>query len=145
MVSVFVNLIVLTSTHGVVLVPLTSPKLLVVNSEKVAAVVSVVVVVVVIPLGVTVAATASVAVVSLVLNMKQVIQMLIAYEYLVLDRPSERPRLNLKPRTVDSAPSAAPKSAGSKPDPFGGAKPVDTDKALHEIEKKHEEPKKDEE
>ncbi|KAK4517604.1 uncharacterized protein ATC70_000944 [Mucor velutinosus] len=58
------------------------------------------------------------------------------------DRPSERPRLNLKPRTVDSAASAAPKSTGSKPDPFGGAKPVDTDKALHDIEKKHEEPKK---
>lgn len=66
---------------------------------------------------------------------------------LILDRPSERPRLNLKPRTVDAAASSAPKSAGSKPDPFGGAKPVDTDKALHDLEKKHEseEPKKDEE
>lgn len=145
MVSVFVNLTVLMSIHGVVLVPSISLKPLVVNSEKVAVVDSVVVVVVVTPLGVIVAATALVAVVSLDINIKQVIQMLITYEYIVLDRPSERPRLNLKPRTVDSAPSAAPRSAGSKPDPFGGAKPVDTDKALHEIEKKHDEPKKDEE
>lgn len=61
------------------------------------------------------------------------------------DRPSERPRLNLKPRTVDAAASSAPKSTSSKPDPFGGAKPVDTDKALHDLEKKHDESKKDEE
>lgn len=54
------------------------------------------------------------------------------------DRPSERPRLNLKPRTVDTAASSAPKSASSKPDPFGGAKPVDTDKVLNELEKKHD-------
>lgn len=57
---------------------------------------------------------------------------------LSLDRPSERPRLNLKPRTVDTAASSAPKSTGSKPDPFGGAKPVDTDKVLHDLEKKHD-------
>jgi hypothetical protein len=61
------------------------------------------------------------------------------------DRPSERPRLNLKPRTVDTASAAPVKSAGSKPDPFGGAKPVDTEKVLHTVEKKleTEEPKKD--
>jgi hypothetical protein len=62
-----------------------------------------------------------------------------------LDRPSERPRLNLKPRTVDTASSAPIKSTGSKPDPFGGARPVDTEKVLNDLEKKHEaeEPKKD--
>jgi hypothetical protein len=42
----------------------------------------------------------------------------------------------LKPRTVDAASTAAPvKSSGSKPDPFGGAKPVDT-KTTQELEKK---------
>ncbi|KAI8647668.1 hypothetical protein BD408DRAFT_408302 [Parasitella parasitica] len=40
---------------------------------------------------------------------------------------SERPRLNLKPRTVDSVTGSEPTSArNNKPDPFGGAKPVDT-------------------
>ncbi|KAI8085821.1 uncharacterized protein B0P05DRAFT_585338 [Gilbertella persicaria] len=57
------------------------------------------------------------------------------------DRPSERPRLNLKPRTVDSPAANASKSASSKPDPFGGAKPVDTDKALKKFE--GDEPKKE--
>jgi hypothetical protein len=63
-----------------------------------------------------------------------------------IDRPSERPRLNLKPRTVDNTSSAPTKNAGSKPDPFGGAKPVDTAKVLETIEKKHESdvPKKEE-
>jgi hypothetical protein len=64
MVSVFANLIVLMLIHGVVLAPLISPKLLVVNSEKVVVVDSVVVVAVVIHLGVTVTVTVSVAVVS---------------------------------------------------------------------------------
>jgi translation initiation factor 4B len=52
----------------------------------------------------------------------------------------------LKPRTVDTTTSAPTRSAGSKPDPFGGAKPVDTAKALDTIEKKHESdmPKKEE-
>ncbi|KAI7893865.1 uncharacterized protein EV154DRAFT_500290 [Mucor mucedo] len=57
------------------------------------------------------------------------------------DRPSERPRLNLKPRTVETV-SATPAKSSGKPDPFGGARPVDTDKALHDIEKKHDEPTK---
>ncbi|KAI9483848.1 MAG: hypothetical protein EXX96DRAFT_559922 [Benjaminiella poitrasii] len=56
------------------------------------------------------------------------------------DRPAERPRLNLKPRSAETAPSgeSARASSGSKPDPFGGAKPVDTASVLNKIEKKHE-------
>jgi translation initiation factor 4B len=42
----------------------------------------------------------------------------------------------LKPRTVETASAAPVKSSGSKPDPFGGAKPVDTTKVLQELEKK---------
>jgi translation initiation factor 4B len=55
------------------------------------------------------------------------------------DRPAERPRLNLKPRSVENATdSASTPSKANKPDPFGGAKPVDTDKALKDLEKKLE-------
>ncbi|KAI9277374.1 hypothetical protein BY458DRAFT_504770 [Sporodiniella umbellata] len=56
------------------------------------------------------------------------------------DRPSERPRLNLKPRTVDThsdSPSTSTPKA-NKPDPFGGARPVDTDKVMKDLEKKIE-------
>ncbi|GAA5808440.1 hypothetical protein MFLAVUS_001831 [Mucor flavus] len=58
------------------------------------------------------------------------------------ERPSERPRLNLKPRTVEApAAAAAPaRSTANKPDPFGGARPVDTDKGLSKVEKKLDEP-----
>ncbi|KAI8874730.1 RNA-binding domain-containing protein [Backusella circina FSU 941] len=59
-------------------------------------------------------------------------------------RPSERPRLNLKPRTVDST-SSAPSKSSNKPDPFGGAKPVDTEKKIAQIEKKHTSPSGEEE
>ncbi|KAI8375272.1 hypothetical protein EDC96DRAFT_496653 [Choanephora cucurbitarum] len=54
------------------------------------------------------------------------------------ERPSERPRLNLKPRTVDTASGSSGQNSSNKPDPFGGAKPVDTDRVLRDIEKKHE-------
>ncbi|KAK9325517.1 hypothetical protein V1517DRAFT_335851 [Lipomyces orientalis] len=53
-------------------------------------------------------------------------------------RPVERKRLNLKPRTqpVESeTPAPAPVSS-SKPNPFGGAAPVDTAKRLRELEAK---------
>ncbi|KAG1445683.1 hypothetical protein G6F56_009828 [Rhizopus delemar] len=54
------------------------------------------------------------------------------------DRPSERPRLNLKPRSVDhpSENVASPTPKANRPDPFGGAKPVDTNKALKDLENK---------
>jgi translation initiation factor 4B len=55
---------------------------------------------------------------------------------LFVGRPSERPRLNLKPRTVDAG-SSAPSKSSNKPDPFGGARPVDTAKKMDEIESKH--------
>ncbi|KAI8988271.1 hypothetical protein BDF20DRAFT_854780 [Mycotypha africana] len=55
------------------------------------------------------------------------------------DRPAERPRLNLKPRTVDNAASSGTTAQkSSKPDPFGGARPVDTDKVLKKVEEKLE-------
>lgn len=53
------------------------------------------------------------------------------------DAPAERPRLNLKPRTVDTPPAASTESPQSnKPNPFGAAKPVDTEEALKRIEDK---------
>ncbi|ORE04960.1 RNA-binding domain-containing protein [Rhizopus microsporus var. microsporus] len=55
------------------------------------------------------------------------------------DRQAERPRLNLKPRSTDNTDSAANAPAKTpKSDPFGGARPVDTDKVLKDIEKKLE-------
>ncbi|KAI8971068.1 hypothetical protein BDB01DRAFT_812632 [Pilobolus umbonatus] len=54
------------------------------------------------------------------------------------DHPVERPRLNLMPRSVETQNKPAPKTGGSKPDPFGGAKPVDTEKVLHHVEQKLE-------
>ncbi|KAK9365820.1 hypothetical protein V1509DRAFT_352437 [Lipomyces kononenkoae] len=53
-------------------------------------------------------------------------------------RPVERRRLNLKPRTqpIESeTPAVAPVSS-NKPNPFGGAAPVDTAKRLRELEEK---------
>lgn len=53
------------------------------------------------------------------------------------DAPAERPRLNLKPRTVDTPPAASTQgSQSNKPNPFGAAKPVDTEEALKRIEDK---------
>lgn len=49
--------------------------------------------------------------------------------------PTERPRLNLKPRTSD-APRDTGASSGSKASPFGAARPVDTDTALKRVEEK---------
>ena len=53
------------------------------------------------------------------------------------DAPAERPRLNLKPRSADlpSAGSSA-QTNSNKPNPFGGAKPVDTESVLQKVEKK---------
>lgn len=54
------------------------------------------------------------------------------------DAPAERPRLQLKPRSVDNVKeqSAQTPSSSSKANPFGAAKPVDTDSALKRIEEK---------
>ena len=53
------------------------------------------------------------------------------------DAPAERPRLNLKPRSADlpSAGSSA-QTNSNKPNPFGAAKPVDTESVLQKVEKK---------
>ncbi|KAJ8102664.1 hypothetical protein POJ06DRAFT_265528 [Lipomyces tetrasporus] len=53
-------------------------------------------------------------------------------------RPAERKRLNLKPRTqpVESEVPAPASVSSSKPNPFGGAAPVDTAKRLRELEAK---------
>ncbi|KAG0176997.1 hypothetical protein DFQ28_007265 [Apophysomyces sp. BC1034] len=51
------------------------------------------------------------------------------------EAPTERPRLNLKPRTVDSS-KAEDQTRSQKPSPFGAARPVDTTEALKRIEEK---------
>ncbi|KAG2218588.1 hypothetical protein INT45_013642 [Circinella minor] len=53
------------------------------------------------------------------------------------DAPAERPRLNLKPRSADLPSSGTSTQTNSnKPNPFGGAKPVDTESVLQKVEKK---------
>ncbi|KAI9320564.1 hypothetical protein BX666DRAFT_1909195 [Dichotomocladium elegans] len=52
------------------------------------------------------------------------------------DGPSERPRLNLKPRTVDAPSNESAREVSNKPNPFGAARPVDTNTALKRIEEK---------
>ncbi|KAK9334073.1 hypothetical protein V1520DRAFT_322987 [Lipomyces starkeyi] len=53
-------------------------------------------------------------------------------------RPAERRRLNLKPRTqpIESETPAPAPVTSNKPNPFGGAAPVDTAKKLRELEDK---------
>jgi len=51
------------------------------------------------------------------------------------DAPSERPRLQLQPRSSAGGPASdAPKS--NKASPFGGAKPIDSDEALKKLEER---------
>ncbi|KAH8553651.1 hypothetical protein BGW37DRAFT_518592 [Umbelopsis sp. PMI_123] len=52
------------------------------------------------------------------------------------DAPSERPRLNLQPRSTTGGgqSSEAPKS--NRSNPFGGAKPIDSDEALKKLEER---------
>jgi hypothetical protein len=51
------------------------------------------------------------------------------------ETPSERPRLQLQPRSSTGAQSSeAPRS--NKSNPFGGAKPIDSDEALKKLEEK---------
>ncbi|KAI9028984.1 hypothetical protein CLU79DRAFT_696544, partial [Phycomyces nitens] len=52
------------------------------------------------------------------------------------DAPAERPRLQLKPRTVETSGKTDGSHASSKPSPFGAAKPVNTDSVLKRIEEK---------
>jgi RNA recognition motif-containing protein len=51
------------------------------------------------------------------------------------EAPSERPRLHLQPRSTSGAQSSdAPRA--SKGNPFGGAKPIDSDEALKKLEER---------
>ncbi|KAI9268029.1 hypothetical protein BDA99DRAFT_504673 [Phascolomyces articulosus] len=53
------------------------------------------------------------------------------------DAPAERPRLNLKPRSADLPSSGGSnQQASNKPNPFGAAKPVDTESVLKKVEDK---------
>ncbi|ORX62332.1 RNA-binding domain-containing protein [Hesseltinella vesiculosa] len=51
------------------------------------------------------------------------------------NRRDERPRMNLKPRSVDHDADSAPQR-GNKPSPFGEARPVDTAKVMERVEEK---------
>ncbi|KAG0048055.1 hypothetical protein BGZ83_006943, partial [Gryganskiella cystojenkinii] len=50
--------------------------------------------------------------------------------------PATRRKLELKPRSAETAPSASAEPAASKGSPFGAAKPIDNDEAIRRVEEK---------
>lgn len=112
---------------GVVRVPLIFPNLLVVNSAAVVA-----------SVGAVVSVMTDSVVTKVKKSQKKNKETKQRNLFFLKDRPSERPRLNLKPRSVDhpSENVASPTPKANRPDPFGGAKPVDTNKALKDLENK---------